>query len=280
MTPDLIRNKRVSERCSDPWTGAWVTMVGGGGDGRAALEYSLLGGPEVTAELAPGEAWSFGREERCTQTLDLPTLSRVALTIRHVEPGLCRVSSRQSGIGRVLIDSDAGRERHIVALGSGPVHLFGGNYTLKVELPPIVLRMALAVRAGRPRDRAAPSTVVSPLAAAQRTRVPWTPEDPGPDAPPWITVAALAVAVHRYPALAGQPRTSESLRRLCGMWCGHTSSYWVNERLKEAVEAADLVVPEGGERLALTIAHYGEVFPTAIIRRLRDAVLARQEGAP
>jgi hypothetical protein len=255
-------------------------MVSGGREDRTALEYSLLEGPEVTANLAPGEAWSFGRDARCTETLVLPTLSRVALIIRYVEPGLCRVSSRQSGWGRVLIDSDDGRERHIVALGSGPVQLFGGNYTLKVELPPIVLRLAMAIRAEASRDPAAPSTVVSPLAAAQRTRVPWTPEDPGPDAPPWITVAALAVAVHRYPELAGQPRTSESLRRLCGLWCGHASSYWVNERLKEAVGAADLVVPDGGERLALTIAHYGAVFPTSSIRRLRDAVLARRDGAP
>ena len=54
----------------------------------------------------------------------------------------------------------------------------------------------------------------------------------------------------------------------------------MNERLKESVEAADLVVPEGGERLAVTIAHYGEVFPTATIRRLRDAVLARLDAAP
>ena len=255
-------------------------MVGGGVEGRVALEYSLLEGPEVTADLALGEAWSFGRDERCTETLVLPALSRVALAIRHVEPALCRVSSRQSGMGRVAIDSDDRRERHIVALGSGPVHLYGGNYTIKVELPPIVLRLAVAIGAERSKDRAAPSRVVSPLTAAQLTRVPWTPEDPGPDAPAWISVAALAVALHRYPELGGQARTSESLRRLCGLWCGHTSFYWVNERLKEAVEAADLVVPEGGERLALTVAHYGDVFPTTIIRRLRDSVLARLDGVP
>ena len=245
------------------------------------LEYSLLGGPDVSVDLAPGEAWSFGRDERCTETLVLSSLSRVALTIRCLEPGVCRVSSRQSGLGRVVIDSDDDRERHIVALGSGPVHLLGGNYTVKVELPPIVLRLGIALGGvHRPSDRAAPSCVVSPLAAAERTRVPWTPEDPGPDAEPWISVAALAVAAHRYPELAGHSRPSESLRRLCGLWCGHTSIYWVNERLKEAVEAADLVVPEGGERLALAVAHYEHVFPRATVRRLRDAVLVRLEAQP
>jgi hypothetical protein len=253
-------------------------MAGDGGSRRVALEYSLLGGPEVTAALASGEAWSFGRDERCTETLLLPTLSRAAFTIRSLEPGVCRVSSRQSGLGRVLVDSDDDRERHIVALGSGPVHLFGGNYTVKVELPPIVLRMSVAIGGQRLTDRAAPSVAVSPIAAAERTQVPWTPEDPGPDAHPWITVAALAVALHRYPELVGENRPSEALRRLCGLWCGHTSLYWVNERLKEAVEAADLVVPEGGERLALTVAHYGQVFPHATIRRLRDAVLARLDA--
>jgi hypothetical protein len=244
------------------------------------LAYSVLDGAEVSIDLAPGGAWSFGRDERCTETLVLPTLSRVALIVRCVEAGVCRVSSRQSGLGRVLIDSDDSRERHIVALGSGPVHLFEGNYSVKVELPPIVLRMTVAIAAGRRPDAAAPKRVVSPLAAAERTRVPWTPERPGPDAPAWITVAALAVAVHRYPELAGQARTSEALRRLCGMWCGHTSIYWVNERLKEAVEAADLVVPEGGERMALATAHYSHVFPETTIRRLRDAIVEREGAVP
>jgi len=255
-------------------------MGDGGRSDLAVVEYSVLGGPEITLELGPGEVWSFGRDPRCTESLVLPTLSRVALTIRNVEAGLCRVSSRQSGMGRVLIHSDDDLERHVVALGSGPVHLLGGNHTVKVELPPIVLRLHVAIRTTVRSDRAAPTTLVSPLAAAERTLVPWSPEDPGPDAPPWITVAALAVVAHRYPQLVGQARTSEALRRLCGLWCGRTSLYWVNERLKEAVEAADLVVPEGGERLGLAVAHYGQVFPRTTIRRLRDAIRARQESEP
>jgi hypothetical protein len=246
------------------------------GDHSATLTYSVLDGPEDSIDLAPGDAWSFGRDERCSETLVLPTLSRVSLIVRCVEPGVCRVSSRQSGLGRVFVDSDDGRERHILALGSGPVHLFEGNYSVKIELPPIVLRMTLAIAAGRRRDAAAPARAVSPVAAAERTAVSWTPDAPGPDAPAWITVAALAVAVHRYPELAGEARTSEALRRLCGLWCGHTSLYWVNERLKEAVEAADLVVPDGSERLVLATAHYGQVFPQASIRGLRDAVLERR----
>jgi hypothetical protein len=165
-------------------------------------------------------------------------------------------------------------------LGSGPVHLFEGNYSVNVELPPIVLRMTVAIAAARLRDAAAPARVVSPHAAAERTLVTWTPERPGPDAPAWITVAALAVALQRYPELAGQARTSEALRRLCGLWCGHTSLYWVNQRLKEAVDAADLAVPEGGERLALATAHYGQVFPDTTIRRLRGAILKRQGSEP
>jgi hypothetical protein len=252
-------------------------MTGGEGDSSATLTYSVLGGADASVDLAPGEAWSFGRDERCTETLVLPTLSRVALIVRCVEPGVCRVSSRQSGLGRVVIDSADSRERHIVALGSGPVHLFEGTYSVKVELPPIVLRMSVAITGVRRRDDAAPTRVTSPRAAAERTAVTWTPEQPGSEAPPWITVAALAVALQRYPELAGEARTSEALRRLCGLWCGHTSSYWVNQRLKEAVEAADLLVPDGGERLVLATAHYGQVFPHATIRRLRDAILERQE---
>lgn len=255
-------------------------MAGRDGDRSATLTYSVLDGPDVSVDLAPGDAWSFGRDERCSETLVLPTLSRVSLIVRCVEPGVCRVSSRQSGLGRVFIDSDAGRERHVVALGSGPVHLFDGNYSVKLELPPIVLRATLAIASGRRRDAAAPARVVSPLAAAERTAVTWTPDAPGPDAPPWITVAALAVALHRYPELAGEARTSEALRRLCGVWCGHTSLYWVNARLKEAVEAADLVVPDGGERLMLATAHYGQVFSQESIRQLRDAVLERRRAVP
>jgi hypothetical protein len=40
------------------------------------------------------------------------------------------------------------------------------------------------------------------------------------------------------------------------------------------------VVPDGGERLGVAVAHYGQVFPHTIIRRLRDAVLVRLEMLP
>ena len=122
-------------------------MTGSECERSASLTYSVLGGTDVSLDLAPGGAWSFGRDDRCTETLVLPTLSRVALIVRCVEPGVCRVSSRQSGLGRVVIDADDSRERHIVGLGSGPVHLFEGNYSVKVELPPIVLRMTVAIAA-------------------------------------------------------------------------------------------------------------------------------------
>lgn len=255
-------------------------MARGGRRDGAALEYTLLGGRTLTAELATGESWTFGRDERCAAVLKLPTLSRLALSIQHAELGVCRVSSRQSGLGRILIDADDRPERHVVALGAGPVHLFAGNYTMKLELPPVVLRLHLAVP---PRRSSAgrPPLSWSPPASASRTGAAWTPEDPGPDAPAWITVAALAVALDRYPELAtSRARPSESLRRWCGRWCGHASSYWVNERLKEAVAAADLVVPEHGERLAAAVTHYGQVFPTPTIRRLRDALLEQRDAEP
>ncbi|MDQ3615211.1 MAG: hypothetical protein M3393_00985 [Actinomycetota bacterium] len=71
---------------------------------------------------------------------------------------------------------------------------------------------------------------------------------------------------------------SEALRRAAGVWCGHTSLYWVNERLKEAISAADLVVPEGGERLAVAVAHYGQLFSPPSIRELRDEMLRLRKG--
>ncbi|MET0523314.1 MAG: hypothetical protein ABWZ91_00825, partial [Nocardioides sp.] len=134
-------------------------MAGSDCDRSATLTYSVLGGADVSTDLATGGVWSFGRDDRCTESLVLPTLSRAALLVRCVEPGVCRVSSRQSGLGRVVIDSDDSRERHIVALGSGPVHLFEGNYSVKVELPPIVLRMTAAIAAVPRRDAAAPTRV-------------------------------------------------------------------------------------------------------------------------
>jgi hypothetical protein len=166
-------------------------MAGSVCDRSATLAYSVLGGVDVSVDLAPGDAWSFGRDERCTETLVLPTLSRVALIVRCVEPGVCRVSSRQSGLGRVVIDADDSRERHLVALGSGPVHLFEGNYSVKVELPPIVLRMTVAIEADRRQDAAAPARLVSPLAVAERTRTTWTPENPGSDAPAWRSAGSV-----------------------------------------------------------------------------------------
>ena len=256
-------------------------MVGGGVEGRAALEYSLLEGPEVTADLALGEAWSFGRDERCTETLVLPALSRVALAIRHVEPALCRVSSRQSGMGRVahrLRRSDGSATSWPWAPGrctcsaattrsrwSSPRSCCGWPWRSGPNGRRIVRRRPGWSRPSRPRN--APGS-----RGHRRTRGPTLPRGSRSPRSRWRCTATRS--------WRGRARTSESLRRLCGLWCGHTSFYWVNERLKEAVEAADLVVPEGGERLALTVAHYGDVFPTTIIRRLRDAVLARLDGVP
>lgn len=73
-------------------------MAGDGRNRRVALEHSLLGDPEVAAAPAPGDAWPLGRDERGNEILVLP--------IRRPAPGLCRVSSRQSGLGRALIVSD------------------------------------------------------------------------------------------------------------------------------------------------------------------------------
>jgi len=69
-------------------------------------------------------------------------------------------------------------------------------------------------------------------------------------------------------------KMSEALRRAAAAWCGHTSHYWVNERLKEAITAADLVVPEGGERLAIAVKHYAQFFPPVAVRELKDQMLA------
>lgn len=244
------------------------------------VDYTVLDGEARSATLAPGEAWTFGRGGDCSQTLSLPSLSRIALALEHLSPGVVRVTSRQSNLGRVLISSDDDKQHHTLRLGSGPVHLTGGNYTVKVELPPIVLRMLVAVP--HPQGRAAvPPARVSPRRLAERTAVGWTPR-PGSDADErngWLTVVALAVALHRYPELVpregatGRPvKMSEALRRACAAWCGHTSLYWVNERLKEAVEAADLVVTPGGERLGAAVAHYEQLFSDRAIRVLRDAL--------
>ena len=245
-----------------------------------SVEYTILDGAACAATLAPGEAWTFGRDAQCTQTLAVPALSRLALVVEHLEPGVVRVTSRQSNLGRVLVSSDDDTQQHTLRLGSAPVHLRGGNHTLKVELPPIVLRMVVAVPLTHRAAPAAPAPV-SPKRLAERTAVGWSPSrrlapDEGDG---WITVVALAVALHRYPELVatagsgGQPaRMSEALRRATEVWCGRSSLYWVNERLKQAVTAADLEVAPGGERLRAAVAHYEQVFSHQAIRDLRDAL--------
>src|SRR5690349_19630941 len=109
------------------------------------LEYEVLGGQRGECPLRPGEVWTFGRSARCSVTLVVPELSRVAPVLRRLVDGVVRVTSRQSNRGRVAIASDDGVERHGIGLGSAPVHLTGGNYTLKLELPLVVLRMHAAV---------------------------------------------------------------------------------------------------------------------------------------
>lgn len=244
------------------------------------LEYTVLDGQPRSGTLRPGDAWSFGRSPGCTEVLSLPALSRTALSVQHVDAGLLRVISHQSGMGRALITADDDLEQHSIGHGSVPVYLAAGNYTVKVELPPVVLRMQLAVPSLRGPVRPPPGHRASPRAAAEVTAHSWTPGQRLVEGPDWIGVVALAVALSRYPELSlerpGSSRTmraSEALRRAVGLWCGHTSSYWVNERLKEAITAADLVVPEGRERLAVAVAHYGPLFSRPAVRDLRDQLL-------
>src|SRR3954451_7455979 len=240
------------------------------------LEYEVVGGARKTAHLMPGDIWTFGRSNECTETLTLPALSRVALILQHLDQGTLRVMSRQSNTGRVLLAADDASESHVLARGSSPVPLSRGNFTLKVELPPVVLRMQLAVPGAR-QLRDPPSTPRHGAGVNEVTRHSWVPEPGEPEEDAWITVAALAVVTSRYPEIAGpageaarHSRRSSALRTAVAAWCGRSSAYWINERLKEAADAADLDLPERGERLSAVVAHYELFFPDATIRATRD----------
>jgi hypothetical protein len=240
------------------------------------LDYTVLGGASRQTALSPGESWTFGRSQECTETLTLPQLSRVALVVQRLDPHVVRISSRQSNRGRVVVVSDEGLERHVIGFGSGPVHLAGGNYTLKVELPPVVLRMQLSVPV--PQRQPAPGTPPRWGARVdEKTALSWSPELDADEGQPWIAVAALAVTLVRYPDVMdgaderrAPGRLSDRLRQAVAAWCGRTSLYWVNERLKDAVTAADLEVPAGADRLPVVVAHYDAFFSDATIRGVRD----------
>jgi hypothetical protein len=242
----------------------------------AVLDHEVVGGAARTTALFPGETWTVGRSRTCSETLTLPALSRVALLVQHLEQGRLRLVARQSGTGRVHVSADDLSESHALRLGSAPVVLGPGNYTVKVELPPVVLRAALAVPQGR--DTAEGSATPHGIRVHGTTAHAWVPlpGDPGEDA--WIAVAALAVTVSRYPELyagsAGQNRLTDRLRTAVTVWCGHGSTYWVNERLKEAVAAADLEIPDNSDRLSRVVAHYAQVFPDATVRGMRDHLRA------
>jgi hypothetical protein len=239
------------------------------------LDYTVLGGTPRQAALCPGDAWTFGRSHDCTETLTLPQLSRVALVVQRIDPHVVRIASRQSNRGRVVVVSDEGLERHVIGVGSGPVHLAGGNYTLKVELPQVVLRMQLSVPLSQGQ---APSGTLPRWGARvdEKTALSWSPELDADEGEPWIAVAALAVTLVRYPDVMDRAaerapvRLSDKLRQAVAAWCGRTSLYWVNERLKDAVTAADLEVPVGADRLPVVVAHYEEFFSDATIRGVRD----------
>jgi len=252
------------------------------------LEYEVAGGASTSVSLMPGEIWTFGRSKDCSETLTLPALSRVALVLHHLDQGTVRVVSRQSNTGRVLIAADDQSESHVLARGSSPVHLSHGNFTLKVELPPVVLRMQLAVPGPRRLEDLAGSARHG-AGVNDVTRHAWVPEPGEPEEHAWIAVAALAVVTDRYPDVTGQTggstttlRRSESLRAAVAAWCGHSSTYWINERLKEAADAADLALPERGERLSTVVAHYAQFFPDATIRAVRDELsdLVQSGGKP
>ena len=48
----------------------------------------------------------------------------------------------------------------------------------------------------------------------------------------------------------------------------------MNQRLKEAVDAADLQVKEGWDRVAIVVSHYAPFFSDAVLRRMRDDLVA------
>jgi hypothetical protein len=257
-----------------------MRKVIGGIQAATHLEYEVLGGSPKDVDLYRGDVWSFGRSKECSETLAVPELSRKSLVLLQIDDAVVRVVSRQSNRGRVVVSSDDGGEQHVIGLGSAPVHLTGGNYTLKVELPPIVLRMHAAVPL-------AGSAATSPPRVGMRvnevTALNWAPEPGSLGGNDCISVAALAVTLARYPDLvqaaaqAGVPgeraRMSEALRVAAGAWSGHGSHYWVNERLKEAVAAADLDAPNGGERLRLVSMHYAQYFSDSTVRTVREKLL-------
>jgi hypothetical protein len=236
--------------------------------------------------LAPGDSWTFGRSLDCSETLSLPQLSRVALAVQRLDAYVVRISSKQSNRGRVVVVSDEGLERHVIGFGAGPVHLAGGNYTVKVELPQVVLRLHLSVPL--PKGQARSDTRPRWGARAdEKTALSWSPYLGADEGEPWIAVAALAVTLVRYPDLldvtparGGSARLSDKLRRAVAAWCGRTSLYWVNERLKEAVRAADLEVAEGADRLPAVVAHYEQFFSDAILRGVRDRLAHLVGGGP
>ena len=184
----------------------------------ATLEYAVLAGQSRSVALPPGDAWTFGRSATCSETLTLPSLSRVALSVQHLKPGLLRVTSLQSGMGRVVIASDDHPEQHSIARESVPVHLAGGNYTVKVELPPVVLRMQVAVPflTSPPPRRA---TSASPRAVAEVTAHSWMPRPGLEEGREWIAVVALAVTLARYAELRRScpaPSNRSEPARRCG----------------------------------------------------------------
>lgn len=250
-------------------------MVGSSSD----LEYQVLGGASRTRELIPGEIWTFGRSADCSETLTIPALSRVALVLQHLDQGTLRVVSRQRNTGRVLITADDFSESHVLGRGSSPVHLSHGNYTLKVELPPVVLRMQLAVPGAR-REPDLAARGGHGAGVSDMTGEAWVPRPGEPEEHAWIAVAALAVVASRYPDVVAPDgpsatvRRSEGLRAAVAAWCSRSSTYWINERLKEAADAADLDVPDRGERLSAVVSHYAQFFPDTTIRAVRDELRA------
>jgi hypothetical protein len=249
------------------------------------LEFQVVGGAPRATRLLPGDLWTFGRSPECSETLTIPALSRVALVIQHLDQGTVRVVSRQRSTGRVLLAADDLSESHVLGRGSSPVHLSHGNYTLKVELPPVVLRMELAVPGARRESDLAASRAHG-AGVKDLTREAWVPQPGEPEEHAWIAVAALAVVASRYPEVvtpgdqsAGTARRSDGLRAAAAAWCGRSSTYWINERLKEAAEAADLQVPDRGERLSVVVSHYAQFFPDATIRAVRDELRQLLQGS-
>lgn len=220
--------------------------------------------------LEAGNTWRMGRDTRCNHVLENPAVSSFSVIIHRNERGVVFVASQQRGAALLKVLTGQGREQHSLVFNSPAVRLGRDSVSsVRLEVPQLLAEIIVKIDSDI-------KPTISDVPTKTDATVTWTSSSPNRlKTPFWVEVVAIAIAIDSFPELRrgdgrDELKFSDALRLGVSLWVGRSSRSFVNDRLKEAAQNADIDSSAGGERLQSIVGYYSPHFSPEKIRRLRD----------